>query len=476
MSDSKYLPTYHFTAPEQRHYPFDPNGFIYHNGRYHAFYLFQDDTIFNGKCCWGHVSTTDFIHWNYHPVALGCEHEDDQAMFSGCALKDKNGMPVLVYFSVGQGICIATPMDNDLIEWRKSPANPVIPLCTRHDPEYYVYNVFDPHAWLDEDGHYYVILGGMDRPDFKYDSAFLFRSDDLVDWEYLRPFYHGTERFTKPFDDCACPDFFKIGDKYALLCISHTRGARYFLGDYVKHTFIPQSHHMLNGGGGVFAPETWLDDKGRRIACFWNVTKTMDYPWTIMECWALPRELRLAPDGSCLLQFVPDEFKTLYGKAEELHIEKNANGHSLLPIHSRCCKLELTMTINSGKCVFQLLSDANGDKCLELILDKDNGTIVMDASKSDVPFNKSPYIFNMNKAEEHEVSPGQIMPFSPADGNRYELDIYLDNSIVDVFSRDGRFACSQAVLNGPTCDSIAIQTAQAKGAVFERLVFIPLSR
>ncbi|MBO4620478.1 MAG: glycoside hydrolase family 32 protein [Victivallales bacterium] len=479
MTSESYRPLYHFTAPEQVHFPFDPNGFIFHRGRYHAFYLFQDETGCDLKTCWGHASTTDFIHWDYHPVALLCDHPGEQAMYSGCALRDKDGVPVLFYFSVGEGICLATPLDDELLQWQKSPANPVIRQPQKGSLEYDVYNVFDPHAWLDTDGQYYMILAGgggtQNQPYLKYDTAYLFRSPDLIHWEYLQPFYQTNGHFTRPFDDCACPDFFQIGDRYALLCISHTGGARYYLGDYAQHTFIPRSHHWLNGTGGVFAPESWLDDRGRRIVCFWYVNKTVEpYNVDFMECWTMPREVRLAPDGSCLLQFVPEEFRQLYGTPQEIHVAVSPDGtRQVLPIHGRCGKLRLTLILSGGQFSLQVLSDASGEECLELVIDRETRKVLLDASKSWHPFRRTPHVVNIYQAPEYEVTPGNDMHYAPEDG-RYELEIYLDYSIVEVFSTDGRLACAQAVWNHPESDCMAIRMSSAACARLEKLEYIPM--
>ena len=477
MNISHFQPIYHFTAPEKLHWPFDPNGFIFHNGRYHAFYLFQEEGILDGKTSWGHASTVDFIHWHYHPVALECDLEHERSIFSGCILMDKTGCPVILYNSVGEGICLATSLDDDLIHWRKSSANPVIKLPKEGSPEDWVYNVGDPHAWLDEDGRYYVILAATARPYREYETTYLFRSDDLVNWEYLRPFYEPSEHFTKIYDDCACPDFFKIGGKYALFCISHARGGRYYLGDYAMHTFVPRSHHWLNWGGGVFAPKTWIDNKGRRIVCLWHINKTMDCPATqYMECWTMPRELKLADDGSCLLQFVPDEFKSLYGKPEHIRLPDGWDGgRFMLPVQSRCCKLELSLRLKTGLCILQLLSNENGTECMELLIDRELDLLVMDVAKSGIPFKRTPYISNFNHAPEYEVTPGQTMPFNPGPGGCYDLDIYLDNSMVEVFSKDGRFACAQSVLNGPDCNRIAVSFTKDSRAEIKSLVFIPMA-
>ena len=38
-----HRPGYHFVIPEGTGMPFDPNGAIFWNGRYHMFYIFQDE-------------------------------------------------------------------------------------------------------------------------------------------------------------------------------------------------------------------------------------------------------------------------------------------------------------------------------------------------------------------------------------------------------------------------------------------------
>jgi len=61
-----HRPTYHFVNPEGRGMPFDPNGSIYWNGKYHMFYIFQDERGHN----YGHASSKDLLHWHFHTTAL----------------------------------------------------------------------------------------------------------------------------------------------------------------------------------------------------------------------------------------------------------------------------------------------------------------------------------------------------------------------------------------------------------------------
>ncbi|MEI6783142.1 MAG: hypothetical protein WCQ21_19725, partial [Verrucomicrobiota bacterium] len=74
MRNDPYRPLYHFTGVES--WINDPNGPIYHNGKYHLFYQF-DPQVSDGKggwCrsarCWGHAVSGDLVHWKDWPVAV----------------------------------------------------------------------------------------------------------------------------------------------------------------------------------------------------------------------------------------------------------------------------------------------------------------------------------------------------------------------------------------------------------------------
>ncbi len=225
-----HRPRYHFVVPEGRAMPFDPNGCLFWKGRYHLFYIFQDPDLPKGGHCWGHALSRDLLHWVHHPTALAPREGDpDVGIFSGNGLVNGDGVPTLIYFGIDAGICIATSTDDDLEVWEKSPANPVIPVPKPGEPGHGVYNVFDPHAWL-EDGTYHVVLGAKVLPDSEYDTVYHFTSSNLTEWDYVGQFYEPNHDWTGPEEDCACPDFFRIGHCHMLLCISNPRGCRYYLG------------------------------------------------------------------------------------------------------------------------------------------------------------------------------------------------------------------------------------------------------
>ena len=184
--EDPHRPAYHFVAPEGICHPFDPQGCIWWKGRYHMFYAYQVEEV----GVWAHASSADLVHWIHHPIPLGVSPGDpEEQVYAGGSLIDKDGVPTMIYHGVNAGTCIATSHDDGLLHWTKHPANPVIPKPKEGDDGYGKYHVWDTCGWLHEDT-YYSICGNhpFEPPQSDGDAAYLFRSRDLVNWEYVQPF------------------------------------------------------------------------------------------------------------------------------------------------------------------------------------------------------------------------------------------------------------------------------------------------
>ena len=147
-----HRPRYHLVPPEG--FFNDPNGALFWNGRYHLFYLAREPIPHPRRpgeelwvAVWDHVSSRDLVHWIQHPPAVRPKPDGSTPMgiYSGGAIKNAP-RPTLIYHVPAQGTCIAVAEDDDLIEWRELPQNPVIPLH-REDDEYVV---FDPAGWYEQ--------------------------------------------------------------------------------------------------------------------------------------------------------------------------------------------------------------------------------------------------------------------------------------------------------------------------------------
>ena len=68
------------------------------DGRYHVFFQYNPVAPVHEAIHWGHVSSTDLIHWQEHPIALAPRPGliDGAGCWSGCVVDD-GGVPTAVY-------------------------------------------------------------------------------------------------------------------------------------------------------------------------------------------------------------------------------------------------------------------------------------------------------------------------------------------------------------------------------------------
>lgn len=267
LSADPHRPRYHFLPP--RNWMNDPNGLIQWKGRYHLFYQHNPNGPLWGSMHWGHAASDDLIRWQHLPLALAPTPggPDEAGCFSGCAVVDEK--PTLIYTGTAgerheiQTQCIATS-DDDLLTWQKRPA----PVLRDVPPEARQTSDFrDPFVWKEGDT-WYMVLGS--RIQDVGGAVFLYRSPNLIEWEYLHPLLTGdTPRSGAIWE---CPNFFRLGDHWVLIVSSHsgteTGSVIYFVGTYENFRFTPTSEGVLDHAA-LYAPLTFVDDWGRRLLMGW---------------------------------------------------------------------------------------------------------------------------------------------------------------------------------------------------------------
>lgn len=442
----RHRPTYHFVVPEGIAKPFDANGAIYWNGRYHLFYIFQNVKPRRGHRgdSWGHVSSYDLVHWRFHPTALK-PSGSEVAIYSGNAFVNKDGVPTIIYQGLGAGNCIATSTDENLDNWTKSPANPVVPypeVAHDHDdatyrvildklPDYGKYDVWDPHAWLQGDT-YYAIFG--DNQIWPCKEATLWKSKDLQSWKFLGDFFHHDLPGAGEDKHVDCPDFFKLGDKYMLLYLS--RGCEYYLGEFKNEKFYPEHHRRMNWNNGpLSAPESMLDNKGRRIMWAWVLDprtnwgrrdeKITEHGWS--GTFTLPRVLSLG-DGGVLHIEPAQELKTLRANHKQLkNLTVAADSELKIGATKGDC-LELDLTIkpqNSTEFGIKVRCSPGGEEETLIAYDSKKKCIRINLAKSTM--DKSILKWYEDDGYKQEA------PFELEPGEPLRLHIFLDRSIMEVF-------------------------------------------
>jgi sucrose-6-phosphate hydrolase SacC (GH32 family) len=430
------MPRYHFTSPTGLDcLPFDPNGAIFWNGRYHLGYIIGNYEQCTRHFWWGHASSTDLIHWRQHPPMLGPSPGDpDVGIFSGNAFVDKRGRVVLHYHGVNAGNCIAINEDDELNHFRKLDANPVM-----KEPGW------DPFGWL-EGETYYSISGGLGTPRVPktghWDTAALYRctNDDHAEWELVGDLLTHDLPDVDADEDISCPDLFWLGDKRVLLCISHKRGARYYFGRFENEQFHPEQHFRMSWpGGACFAPETLLDDRGRRIFWAWAIGTPSSM--------TLPRVLSLGEDG--LLRIEPaEELDMLRSNHRRLEGIRVTNNVVLDGISGDC--LELRAVIDAGsatRCGVKVRCSPDKREETAIEYDPSSSTLRIEFAKTSLEESTRPSFF-FGEADNPTVS-SQDAPFSLGPQEPLDLRIYVDHSMLEVFA-NGRQCLTQRIY--PTLD------------------------
>ena len=426
FAESPAMPTYHFTSPTGKNcMPFDPNGAVFHKGRYHLGYIFQE----HGKHFWGHASSADLIHWQMHPPMLSPGPE--QGIFSGNAFVDKKGRVVLSYHGLGlNGNCLAVAQDDDLNVFKKLEANPVM-----KNPGW------DPHAWVENDTYYAISGGspGSGQGPVLYTST----DDELAKWTLVGPLMKHDMPDVFVHEDISCPDLFKLGDKHILLCISHARGARYYVGRFEKNQFVAEAHYRMNWpGGGCFAPETLLDGKGRRIMWAW----VLGEPSTM----TLPRVLSMGNDR--VLQIEPaEELNSLRTNAQSLK-DIEVKSDAVVPaegIKGDCKEILVTIDPQQAmQCGVKVRSSPDFMEETSVTYDQSRKVLRIEVGKSSLDKKKKPRTFAMNfmlpKGSKDPQVDAQEAPFELYEGELLTLRIYLDHSIMEVYA-NGRQCITQRI-------------------------------
>jgi len=438
-----HRPRYHLLhAEEGRIMPGDPNGAIWWKGRYHLFYIFQREQNEDPKTvhCWGHVSSTDLVHWEHHPTALDVAPGDpDRGIFSGNAFVTKDGVPMILYHGVNAGNCVAFPEDDLLIRWKKSPSNPIVPMPKKGEPDYGKYDSWDPHGWREGDA-YYAIFGGNPHTGAR---AALFKGPDIARLQFVRPFLPD-DRWSQPGEDVSCPDFFSLGNKHVLLCISHMRGARYFLGRWENEHFIPEAHERMNWPGGMFfAPETLLDNKGRRILWAWCMDERPDAVqaasgWSGVM--SLPRVLSLDEAGLMHIEPAPELEQLRFNPRKPRQFSLAADQEISLD-DIRGDGLELLVTMNpSGAREFgvKVRRTPDGAEETAIIYDPVAGLLKIDVSKTTLDPKIRYRSWCITKPQGPADASRRVLcqeaPLVLKPGEPLRLRIFLDRSMLEVFA------------------------------------------
>ena len=425
-----HRPIYHFSAPAS--WMNDPNGVIHWGGKYHLFYQYHPESPRFGLAYWGHAESEDAIHWQDLPVALSPTPggPDATGCRSGCVV-DNDGVPTAVYTGVGpkgygqQSQCIATSQDG-LLSWEKYSGNPIlseIPAIANQS-----YDLRDPMIWREGDT-WYMLLASRIYP--VGGSVFLYRSSDLIQWEFLHPLLTGS--VAKDGGVWECPCFFPLGDKWVLIVAG--KGGKipftvfYFIGDYVDQQFTPETSGILDHAY-FYAPLTMEDAQGRRLLWGWlregrSEESHVAAGWA--GCHSIPRELTLR-NGQLHMAPVP-ELNRLRGSGTVISDIRLTGDDHILEIHGLALDMEVEFNAE-GTVGLAVACAPDGSEQTRISYNPDNQLLSVNRERSSL-------------GQEHETFADEA-PHELASGNEsLQLRILLDGSVLEIIANGRTSICSR---------------------------------
>ena len=346
----------------------DPNGLCQFKGIYHVFFQYTSWDVLGGQKVWGHYTSKDLLSWNYKGVSLVPDQPyDKDGVFSGSALITQNKMYLFYTGNVeqegdydyvyegreGNTICVTSEdgehysPKNCLLRPENYPSN-----CSCH--------IRDPKVWQINNS-YYMVLGGRTKNDVG--MVLLYTSRDLTDWQFVKEIT--TE---KPFGYMwECPDYININGKEFLSCspqgveseefrFQNVYQSGYFTveGELLKECKV---HRFIEWDMGFdfYAPQTFVDDSGRRILIGWAgmadpayTNPTTEAGW--QHALTVPREL--TERNGILYQTPVKELEQLRKKqymvtpGERLLFGKDIFEVLVSDVKTRVCEITIAMDVH----------------------------------------------------------------------------------------------------------------------------------
>ena len=416
----------HLKAPEN--WINDPNGFIYYKGKYHLFYQHFPYAPVWGTMHWGHAVSDDLVHWEHLGIALFPSKEyDKNGVFSGSAL-EKDGKLYLYYSAVryletdpenihhafreqyetSQAMLISADgyhFDN----WHaKKQIIPVI----RDDVMADATHTRDPKVWK-EGEEYFMILGSTYREETG--RALLYRSSDATHWEYA-----GQHRNPKYGRILECPDLFRVGEQHVFI-----GSPMYILEDGLEYSCqavcalaefrpedaalsLPDTYQFVDYGLDLYAPQTNLDQEGRRVMIAWmRMPRTAETEegkqWNGMMC--LPRVVEVEEGHICF----------------RVHPEVEKWFSREIPV----------IAVSVGDRPYRLKTTLKEGEKLDI------GGYRIRISEDRVETDRS---------QVYEGIKGhRVTASTPKLGGEYRLDIFVEPNLIEIFINDGAYVLSHVV-------------------------------
>ncbi|QDT68793.1 Levanase precursor [Planctomycetes bacterium MalM25] len=483
--EEPYRGSFHFSPAEN--WTNEPNGLVFHDGKYHLFY--QENAFNNqfGNQSWGHATSPDLVSWTQQPTAIA--PGEGRLIYSGSAVVDEDntagfGAGALVAAYTGfdpitgvQDQRLAYSLDGETFTKRPGTVLPRLPgvegIETR-DPKVF---------WHEPTNAWKMVLthGGQKK-------ASLWTSPNLQNWSRTQDFF--APEIAGQVGGWEVPDLFDLpldGDpdnKKWVLSITPSdgspaggNGVAYFVGDYDGQTFTrdasvaPLNQPLWADYGRDFdGQQSWSNTPdGRTI---WTSVmqsygeSVPTTPWRGQM--AFPREVGLetTPLGVRLVQQPIDEIASLRIPGSETILSNVAISPGFDPLDALDLQhdaFELIATIDPQQAAsvgLQVRQGAGGEETT-ILYNRLIERLIVDRTDS------GERAFNSGAGGVH------LAPLTPGADGRVTIRALIDRGSVEVFGGAGEAVISNLIFPDPSSRGISLLT-NGGSAVFESLEIYPL--
>ena len=400
----------------------DPNGFIWYKGWYHLFYQCFPYSAHWGRMHWGHAVSKDLVNWEEKGIALFPSKTDDRSgCFSGSAIEYKDKM-YIYYTGVNYteedpeniNCCIndtftaaqlmITSEDGikfDNITDKKTVIPPI------EDKKIGDKNhTRDPKVWRGKDAWYMVLGSTVD----KNGRLLFYKSSDLKTWQYLN--YCEKDGFGWMWE---CPDFFEIDGKgvtiFSPMGFFNDRNgydsvAVCMLSSFDENTGkmeLSENYQLFDYGIDLYAPQSTTDKDGNRVVIAWA---------------RMPEAVITEKGEWCGMMCIP-------------RIVDVKNNHVYIRPHTNVKNSFVTKLSAPKKSGYMLKTTLKNGESINVggyVIKRENDKITTDRSK----------VFNIKGNY-------RLIAETPVINDGYELEIYVDEHLIEVFINNGEYVISNVV-------------------------------
>ena len=419
----------------------ESHGMTYSDEKYHLFFQKNANGPFMSRLHWGHISSPDLINWTEEKIALFPDTQYDvKGCWSGCVFSDDlitGGKPNIIYTGVDYAkayMALATPDDETLLNWTKSPMNPII----NGRPAGLSDDFRDPYFFRNGDNAYLIVGTSKDG----IGAVTLHKYIPLTGtWTN-----NAGDIFFSGSDKASCGTFWEMsnitpmGGKWLFTSTPQNtaNGVRtlYWTGSInADGTFnadaasvSPRGVELISKDGyGLLSPTIYQKD-GKTIALGIVPDKlpgNVNYNLGWAHCYSLPREWSLDSNGNLLQKpyeglraaRVPGGF-TKVGFTLEGTLE-------LAPVAGRRFEVLGKFEVGNTPFGFNFFKDGTSEATLKYI--PSANMLVVDFTK----LNRTP-----NDNGSYNGMYSCVLPESIPAGSELTVDLFVDGSILDIFIND----------------------------------------